>query len=709
MNTVPSSSMEMSAPVSSWIWLMILPLGPMTSPILSIGTLTVMMRGRERAHLVGGVDGLGHDVEDVQARLLGLGERRGEHRGRDPVQLGVELDRRDELPGAGDLEVHVAEGVLRTEDVGQGGVRGLAVDGVGDQAHRDAGDRGAQRHAGVEQRHGGRADRAHRGRPVGAESLGDLTDRVGEVLAAGQDRGQGALGEHAVADLAALGAADTTGLARAEGREVVVVHVALGLDRPERVDLLLELEHVERGDAHDLGVAALEQRRPVHPGQDLDLGGQLPDVGQAAAVDPDLVGEHALADQALGHRTHGGGQLPLATLEGVGQGLQRGGLDLVETGLALELVGHLQRRGQVGLGGGGHGLVGVRLVGREQRVVPRRLGSGVGQGLLRLDEDLEEGLGGLEPGGDDLLRGGLGTHGDLLEGGVGGLGLDHHDGDVAGVGDPARDDHAEHGLLDLVVGGEGDPLALDERDPHPGDGAREGQARQLGGQRRRVDRDHVVGVLRVERQHADDDLDLVAEAVDERRAQRAVDQAAGEDRLGARTALAAEERARDLTGGVHALLDVHREGEEVEVALGLLAGGGRAQQHGLVVQVGDGGTSGQPGEATGLEADGAGAETTVVDHGLGGVDVYHGVFSVLPPSGAPRSSGLSSARGRRGGTGGAVRCMRALSGGAGGAGRADGAGRAGVQVVLACRAARRAAPRREPPWCRVSDEGRDAR
>jgi hypothetical protein len=35
----------MSAPVSAWIWLIILPFGPMTSPILSTGTCTVMTRG----------------------------------------------------------------------------------------------------------------------------------------------------------------------------------------------------------------------------------------------------------------------------------------------------------------------------------------------------------------------------------------------------------------------------------------------------------------------------------------------------------------------------------------------------------------------------------------------------------------------------------------------------------------------------------------
>jgi hypothetical protein len=34
-----------SAPVSSWIWLITLPLGPMTSPILSTGILMVMIRG----------------------------------------------------------------------------------------------------------------------------------------------------------------------------------------------------------------------------------------------------------------------------------------------------------------------------------------------------------------------------------------------------------------------------------------------------------------------------------------------------------------------------------------------------------------------------------------------------------------------------------------------------------------------------------------
>ena len=75
-------------------------------------------------------------------------------------------------------------------------------------------------------------------------------------------------------------------------------------------------------------------------------------------------------------------------------------------------------------------------------------------------------------------------------------------------------------------------------------------------------------------------------------------------------ALAAEERAGDPAGGVHPLLDVDREREEVEVLLGVLAGRGGRQQHGVVVEVGGDGAGGLAGEAAGLEADGAGAEAS---------------------------------------------------------------------------------------------------
>src|SRR5690606_17885973 len=91
-------------------------------------------------------------------------------------------------------------------------------------------------------------------------------------------------------------------------------------------------------------------------------------------------------------------------------------------------------------------------------------------------------------------------------------------------------------------------------------------------------------------------------------------------------ALATEERAGDAARGVHPLLDVDGEGEEVEVLLRLVRHGGRREHHGVVVEVDGHGAGGLLGEAAGLEADLATTVGAVVDDGGGGGDfrAFHG-------------------------------------------------------------------------------------
>jgi hypothetical protein len=91
-------------------------------------------------------------------------------------------------------------------------------------------------------------------------------------------------------------------------------------------------------------------------------------------------------------------------------------------------------------------------------------------------------------------------------------------------------------------------------------------------------------VIRIQGQDRLDDLDLVAQALHERRPERPVDEAAGEDGVLGRAALAAEERAGDPAHRVHLLFHVHGEREEVEALTGLLARRGGGQDHGVVVQ-----------------------------------------------------------------------------------------------------------------------------
>ena len=117
--------------------------------------------------VAGAGDRLGHDRQDRQAGFLRLVQGVGQDLGGNAVDLGVQLERRHVLSRAGHLEVHVAEGILRTEDVGEGDVLAVLVD----EAHGDAGHRGLDRHTGVHHREAGRADRAHRAGAVGRQDL----------------------------------------------------------------------------------------------------------------------------------------------------------------------------------------------------------------------------------------------------------------------------------------------------------------------------------------------------------------------------------------------------------------------------------------------------------------------------------------------------------------------------------------------------------
>ena len=153
--------------------------------------------------------------------------------------------------------------------------------------------------------------------------------------------------------------------------------------------------------------------------------------------------------------------------------------------LALLLVADGHRGGGLGLHRGLDGVVDVVLVVEEDRELLDRLRGLLGQLDLRLAELLDERLGGVEATGHDLLGRRLGAVLDERPGLLGGLGLDHHDRDVTGLGDPARDDHVEDGVLELAVGREGHPLALDQGDADAADRAAERQAGDLGRQRTR--------------------------------------------------------------------------------------------------------------------------------------------------------------------------------------------------------------------------------
>ena len=289
------------------------------------------------------------------------------------------------------------------------------------------------------------------------------------------------------------------------------------------------------------------------------------------------------------------GELRKQLVEDLGLECRLGGtpLSLVGNGLGLGdalRTGGLDRSKHLG------GVVARDLVGHDLR----RTHGGY-ELLLEFDGLADELLGELQASSQDGLVDHRGAGFVDVASGFGTASLDHHHRDVAVVQQAAGHDHLEGRLATFLVGGMRNPLA--GRCPgnaHRTDRAVERDAGQHQGCRGAVQGQYVVGVLHVGTNDGAHDVDLVAEAVREHRPQWAIDEATGQNRRFRCPAFTTEERAGNLAGGVHPLLDVDRKWEEVRTRSGGLRSGGGHQDRGTA-DLGQDGSAGETGHTARLE------------------------------------------------------------------------------------------------------------
>ena len=239
-------------------------------------------------------------------------------------------------------------------------------------------------------------------------------------------------------------------------------------------------------------------------------------------------------------------------------------LDGVDGAVALLLLRELVGGAQVALGDAEHGTLDLRHVRRLK--VARLLGGALGEPDDRVDHRLERAVAEHHGAEHHVL-------GELLR-----LQL-HHQHGVGGAGD----DEVELRLLHLLERRIEHVAAVDVADASGADRAHEGHA---GQRQRRGGGDHAddVGiVLKIMREHGDDDLRLVLVALGEERPDRPVDQPRGQRLLLGRAAFALEEAAGNAAGGVVALLVIHGEREEILAGLRLLHGDDGGEHGGLAV------------------------------------------------------------------------------------------------------------------------------
>ena len=494
-----------------------------------------------------------------------LGDRLAHDLFGDARDLDVHLQRGDAFARAGHLEVHVAEVIFVTQDVGQDGelARGLE-----DQAHGDARDRANQRHTRIHQRQRRTTDGGHRGGAVGLGDLRHQTDGVGEVFRRRQHGTDRPPGQLAVTDFPTACAAHPAGLADRIGREVVVEEEFLLVGPAQGVDVLLVLAGAEGGDHDGLGLTAGEQGRAVGAREDADFRDDGADLVEGAAVDAVTVVDD-VATQDVG----------FAFLEGR---TEFGGIDAVRIFVGLHQLG----------GGGFLGRIDARAalvfagvgIGGLDVLADQLLDGGDDLGVI-LGGEVEGLLGGVfghfDNGLDHRLHAAMrehqGVQHDLFRELLG-LGFDHHQGV-----ERAGDDEVELAVGHLVEGRVEDVFTVDVADARGTDRAHEGHARQGQGGGGGDQADDVRVVLHVVLQHGDDDLGLVLEALDEQGADRTVDQAGDEGLLLGRTAFTLEIATRDLAGGEGLFLVVHGQREEIQARLGRAAVDDGGEDDGLAV------------------------------------------------------------------------------------------------------------------------------
>ena len=364
-----------------------------------------------------------------------------------------------------------------------------------------------------------------------------------------------------------------------------MMHIALFGLIVQAVQLLRVAGGAQGDGGQHLGLAAGKEAGAMGAGQDADLGGQGPDLVDAAAVHP-----LAVIQQPAAHHVF------LQLIEAF--------LDFVD-GLGIHIVELLMHLG----------------VHRAQTLVPHALVVGIQGGAYLLDGEVLDGfihgrigiVGGegellladlllyVPDKGDDLLVGGVARH-DAVEHGVVvhfvGARLDHGD-QVGGGGDG----HMHLGALRLLMGGVDNIFAVHQADDDAGNRA---VPRDVGNGDGDRGADHGGDFRRAVGIHRHDGADhghVVAHILGEEGTDGPVDDAGGQDGLLARAALATLEGAGDFAHGIHFFLIVHRQGEEVHAFPRLVRRGDGAQQDGFAI-ADEAGAAGQLGQLAGFHHEG---------------------------------------------------------------------------------------------------------
>ena len=348
-----------------------------------------------------------------------------------------------------------------------------------------------------------------------------------------------------MADFTTAGTAGRLRFADAEGREIVVVHVAAIRFQADAIDMLAFRQRCQRAEAHDLRLAAGEQASAVSAGKEADFAADRTDFVDTAAVRTNLVDGDHVADDFLDHFLCDFSDIIGVVRINVGKVFVNIRFDSIHLFFAFDFVSREDSRL--------HGFFAISMDSFDD--ICRRFF--FDEFLFRYGNLVEE----TELEFDDFLDFFMGEHDgiqDLFFRDFVSAAFNHEDG-VFRTGD----DDVHIALFALGDGRVDDELAIDAADADTGNRAGKGNvghAQRYGGTDHSGDFRSVVMVYAEIISH---DVDVMTVCLREERTDRTVDEAGKKGCRFRRFAFAFDEAARNLADGVHLFFIIDGEREKV--------------------------------------------------------------------------------------------------------------------------------------------------
>ncbi|CCK04988.1 Spidroin 1 [Cronobacter sakazakii 701] len=241
------------------------------------------------------VDSLFHHAKNVQTRTFSLIQRHLHDLFSDAFDFDIHLQRSDTFTGTGYFEVHVAQVVFITQNIGQYD----KVFAFFHQTHRNTRDSGFNRHARVHQRQRSATHGSHGRRTIGFGDFRHHADGVREAVSCRHDCQYAAFRQTTVTDFTTLRRTNHAGFADRVRREVVVEQEAVSTLAHQFVDVLRVAFSTERRGNQRLRFTTGEERGTVSTRQYASAHVQATDHVFFATIDTRFASQYARTNNVL--------------------------------------------------------------------------------------------------------------------------------------------------------------------------------------------------------------------------------------------------------------------------------------------------------------------------------------------------------------------------------------------------------------------------